>query len=239
MESGRLKHAAELRRRAETHLVSAGWLSARELLDDALTIYREEADSTGEIHCLRGLGDVAFKLDEAERAQQLYGQALDAARTKADAHLVAECLFRQGDLLRSLGDHAAATTRLREAEQAYGECGDARGRARCLGLQGEVGREAGAPEEEVLARYRSAHTLQMESGDLRGAAVTLAFIANLLKEREPQQAAAAFVQAARIYEGLGLDHRSEPFLAAARRLDPDGTPPPTPRRPGPWDSEDD
>ena len=236
MSEARLERAHELRRRAETHLISAGWLSARELLEDALDIYQDEAHAAGQAQCLRGLGDAALKLDEPVAAGRYYEQALAAAA--GDERERAECLLRMADLLRADGKTGDAKARLVEAAELFRACGHRIGEAQCLGLLGELARQEGAGDDEVLSRFRAAHGLQMEAGDLRGAAVTLTFIANYLKERDPARAAEAFVKAADIYDGLGLGHRAEPFLAAARRLDPAGAPPPRPRRPGPWDSDE-
>ena len=220
MGGARIERAHALRRRAETHIASAGWLSARELLDEALAIYRQEGDSAGEAACLRGLGDVAVKLDEIAVADEVYGAALVIARAAGDGVAVGDCLLRQGDLRRTQGQLSDARSALEQAAAAYRTAAHRRGEAQCLGLLGEVARASAAPELEVLSLYRDAFAMQMEVGDLRGAAVTLTLLASFLRERDPVAAASAFAQAAELYRGLGLGHRVEPYLAAARKLDP-------------------
>jgi tetratricopeptide (TPR) repeat protein len=233
----RRARAAGLRRRAETHIASAGWLSARELLQDALDIYRQEGDASGESACLRDLGDVAFKLKETAEASAFYEQALAVAEGASDRESRAETTYRLADLARAAGRGSEASALFRSAADMFQELNLRRLQAQCLGMLGEVKRQEGA-DQEALALYRQAQRLQVDDGDLRGAAVTLTFMANLLKDREPAQAAAAFAQAGQIFEGLGMPHRAEPFLAAARRLDPASAPPAAARPPGPWDQDE-
>jgi tetratricopeptide (TPR) repeat protein len=237
MGEGRLSRAHELRRRAETLIASAGWLSARELLSEALTLYRDEANPAGEVACLRGLGDVAARLDEVGQADELYRQALDGARHNGDRVLEGECLYRQADLRRRQGKLDEAGELLARAASLLGEVGHHRAEAECFGLLGEIGRQRGAPPGEVLGWYRRAQARQLEVGELRGAAVTLTFMGNYLRDRDPTGAATAFVQAAEIHRGLGSEHRAAPLLLAAHKLDPSRYPAPAAPAPGPWDEE--
>lgn len=89
-------------------------IASRMRLREALEIYRNLADRTGQIQCLTGLGSCACQNGEFEDALDQYRQGLDLARlesnTQAYATVItglARCHIDRGDHLRALSclDH--------------------------------------------------------------------------------------------------------------------------------------
>jgi tetratricopeptide (TPR) repeat protein len=221
MGEGRLERARQLRSRADTMLASAGWLAARDLYRDALDAFVDEGAHAEQAACLRGLGDVARQLEEPKLAREQYQRALEIERELGAAAGEADTLLRLAELERVGEQWQPAWHTLEQAAERYRAAGQRAGQARCLGLMGEVAHKLERSPDEVLRLYLEARDLQLQLDDRRGAAVTLTFMAHFLQEQgQEPRAAAAFAQAAELYDALGLHHRAQPFRAAARRLDP-------------------
>ncbi|MEV5835574.1 tetratricopeptide repeat protein [Nocardia sp. NPDC052112] len=173
--AGRVHHrAAETAQRLHDRLGEATaltdlgivcWLTddygrSADLLQQALTLYRDLGNRLGEANALDSLGFVRRLTGDYEQAADLYGQALTRYRDLGDRLGEANALNDLGLVHRYTGDYGQAADLQQQALTRYRDLGDRLGEANALTDLGLVRRDTGdyglAADllQQALTRYR-------------------------------------------------------------------------------------
>jgi len=176
--------------------------------EEALRLYRDLGDRSGEGSTLNNIGFVYHSLGENQKALEYYNQALAVFRDAGDHSGEARTLNNIGLIHGNLGDRQKALEYYNRALLASRSVGDRYGEAATLD---NIGAVYGATDEKqkALDYHNQALPLRRASGDRNGEAVTLNNIGSIYQSlNENQRALEYFSQALSIVKAVG-DRRGE------------------------------
>ena len=119
--------------------------SAREMLAEALPLYRRVGDVLGEANCLRNLGDVEFLESNNQIARDLFNQALPLYRRVGDVLGEANTLESIGQLQMSAGDLRAAVAAFHRAGELYERVGQRAWAEKCRAKERDLATKRAEP----------------------------------------------------------------------------------------------
>jgi predicted ATPase/DNA-binding CsgD family transcriptional regulator len=108
----------------------ANYLSARDLLDESVQIYKQlrargdRGDTRGLVESLNVLGIVTSRLENMPARRSLHEQALELARQVGDNWSIARSLYQLGHVARHTGDPAFGRSLFEESLVLFKESGD-------------------------------------------------------------------------------------------------------------------
>jgi CHAT domain-containing protein/Tfp pilus assembly protein PilF len=169
---------------------------AKNLLDEALVLWRRSGDAAGEVDCLDGLGLIITELGDPPAAVKLLEQALEMRRRIGpDPASEGSILNDLAVALGNVGDKPGAVQRYTEALECTRRAGDRateanvlKNRAVDLGSLGQIDR--------ALADFREALALFRTVRDPGGEAIANYGIGNVLMVAERPEEALRYFQAA-------------------------------------------
>ncbi|KAG8932297.1 hypothetical protein FRC01_014715 [Tulasnella sp. 417] len=144
-------------------------------LDEALQLYREQADSKGMASVLRKQTVAAYRLSDYVRLRTIATTALDACRALNDPLGVAESSYYLGHsvyMLAKRADVDEVLPILRQSLEIRRAHGDDVGAVQCLERIGEIQRFTGK-KNEALSTLDEAMAIASRSGDRLGLASAL------------------------------------------------------------------
>ena len=168
---------------------------ARTCINDALFIYTELQNRSGEMWALNDLGNVYHQLRELDGAVNCYQKALTLSRDIRDSAAERAALTNLGSINRELRFFDEAAANLHAALVICQGSGDPQGMAQTLNNLGNVHREQGKPAEAEIDN-RGALILFREIGDRHGEAQALINIGNSEQELGRYSSALAFYKGA-------------------------------------------
>jgi tetratricopeptide (TPR) repeat protein len=137
--------------------------SGRAKLDEALAIYRELGDASGEGNILWGLGSLAYFTSDAATAESRYRQALELHRTAGNRTMEAWSLHMLALSMVGKRDFSGAIEIGRHALQHFSESGDVSGVT--LSLDDLALSTLGIGDAERAGRlWGAARSLQQKTG---------------------------------------------------------------------------
>jgi non-specific serine/threonine protein kinase len=196
--------------------------AAKRLYEEALAVYREIGDRSGEGYALRSLANVAFAQADYATARAQCEESLAIARELDDKYAIGSLLGAIGEAAGEQGDYPAAHRLLEECLEMARSRGDRWATGWTLGRLGGVayaeGQHANARDllNESLALLHEAH----DGWGIASALEGLALVAQALAQ--PRPAACIWGAAERLREEIGAAmppanrRRYEVQVAAAR-----------------------
>jgi tetratricopeptide (TPR) repeat protein len=188
---------------------------AREAFVQAIVLYRQEDNRIGLAKVLAQLGDVESSLGHNVLARADFDDAIPLFKQEDNLLGQADVLNGLGELESRLGRNDEARAAYDQAITLYKQIGDRIGQANVLRGLGDLESRLGL-NSEASAAYNQAITLYKQQGSGLGQANVLSSLGALVSSENPQQAATYFVEAAQLYERIGMmgDHNE-----ALRRAD--------------------
>ncbi|HVH63515.1 MAG TPA: tetratricopeptide repeat protein [Candidatus Dormibacteraeota bacterium] len=116
---------------------------ARDLLDEALSIYRRLDDEHGIARCLWALGQIHYKLEDFPEAIVAIDEAIKLFRQQGDRFGLGWAVFVRGSIYLRMNDVEAARLREREALEIFAAAEDVSGAVLVLTSLAEVARREG------------------------------------------------------------------------------------------------
>lgn len=170
--------------------------------------YRQTGGSVKDWHfgsafCLRGLGRIAARTGEKQRALDTLSEAIAHYHDAEESYYEASLLNEMGEVYASLGERAEALALYEKALRLEQNQGSRAVEAQTLYLLGQLHQAAG--EAQVAARYFN-QSLAIRRGldDRRGAAAALNSLGELLTGRgEARRAVQTFEQALALQREIG------------------------------------
>ncbi len=174
---------------------------------EALPLYQQVKDTSGEAHCIRKLGDVAFNCSDNETAQSRYEQALSMYRQIKDPEGEANCIEGLGDIALRRCDYDRANMNYLEALALHEKASNNHGAANCVQSLGELALQV-SDHESAKARFEQALDLYEKTGDLLGKANCVYSLGNIAFARSDDEIARlkydeALIQYKKIGDMLG------------------------------------
>ncbi|HKY55079.1 MAG TPA: tetratricopeptide repeat protein [Anaerolineales bacterium] len=125
---------AALRNLGLLESMQGNYAEARSLLEQSLEVSQEmdSEDPIGKIWSLHYLGDIAFDLNEAERARSLYEEAISMLREIGEVSLLAYSVRRLGQLACRRGDYESSISLCKESLSLNQEISDLQAILACL-----------------------------------------------------------------------------------------------------------
>ncbi|EIM81493.1 uncharacterized protein STEHIDRAFT_171844 [Stereum hirsutum FP-91666 SS1] len=167
-------------------LMEPDYTKARNLREEALALFRQVGNLTGEGDCMLGLATDAARFNEpdvlatalsmAEKARELYARV---GKTKG----VADCAFVIGNAKSTTDEWEGALSSLHDAFAAYKVIGNMKGMANSLRAQGELLVRWIPDSEEIEKHYRNAASLYESIEDVPNRDYCEDQIARLQQER--------------------------------------------------------
>lgn len=152
--------ANALRSASALAVLSGDYERARELVERALSLYRQLGDELGTVRALSNLGAILHSLGELDAAAATLDECVTAAETLGERRLLALARNNRGDVALSQGDLEAARTEFEQSLALLREANDVANVARSLYNLGAV-----ALQQE---RREDARRLLVEALDLSG-----------------------------------------------------------------------
>ncbi|PWT83837.1 MAG: adenylate/guanylate cyclase domain-containing protein [Acidobacteria bacterium] len=181
--------------------VQGDYVTAQNLMKEALAIRREQGDRRAIARALVNSGQVAREQGNYEESRALYEEAMEIAREIGDFHLVCWTLLSLGYMAELEGDYASAKLLLEEAMTICRKRGDQKAIAESLKLLGDVAR-AQSDVATALSRYKESMTICRALGDREVIAYLLEALSALVSSR-PLLAARIWGAAERLREQVG------------------------------------
>ena len=224
------EEALDIRRRsgaAAEDLADAGlelaealaWLTDYDRANDELAKARQNyhatANTLGEAHCMRRLGDIALRRSDHDTARRRYEEASPLYRRVGDVLGEANCIQRLGDIALRRSDHERARSRYQEALPLYQRMGDVLGEANCIKGTGDIALDR-SDHETARSRYQEALPLYQRMGHVLGEANCIKGLGDIAVARSDYETARS-----RYEEALPLFRRVGDVLGEAnciRRL---------------------
>lgn len=171
--------------------------AAQAILQEGLTIYREQQSSWSIALCVGVMGNVAAALGNYAEAKHLLQQALALFKELGDPRSTALALSYLGPVAYSLGDYDEAKQWLQESLTLNREIADRWSMILCLNHLGAIAFLAGAaswPEAKRL--HEESLAIAKELGDRREIAVSLSYLGHVTCALEQYPEAQQHLQAA-------------------------------------------
>ncbi len=199
----RLGQASALNDLGVTYRMTGQYPAAAQVLDQALTSYRELGDQLGQANVLNDLGVVHRMTGQYPAAAQVLDQALTSYRELGDQLGQANALHDLGALRLVTGEYADAASALRAALEIYRDLADLLGQANALNYLGDAQRMTG-DYQGASQTLDAALTIYRRLGNLLGQANALNFLGTVRRlTSDYPSAAAAFEEALGIARDVG------------------------------------
>jgi len=176
--------------------------------EQALKLYREAGDRSGEASTLTSIGSVYSDLGEKQKALEYYSQSLPLRRAVRDRGGEATTLTSIGRVHSDLGEKQKALEYYSQSLALRRAVGDRRGEAATLNHIGNVYADLGE-KQKALEYYSQSLPLRRATGDRGGEAATLNNIGLVYSELgEKQKALDYYSQSLPLLRAVG-DRRGE------------------------------
>ncbi|MEG4208787.1 tetratricopeptide repeat protein [Microcoleus sp. S13_B4] len=160
--------------------------------EEALKLYREAGDRSGEATTLHNIGAVYSKLGEKQKALEYYSQSLPLTRAVGDRPGEATTLNNIGAVYSDLGEQQKALEYYSQSLPLRRAVGDHSGEATTLSNIGAVYSELGE-KQKALEYLSQSLPLTRAVGDRRGEALTLNSIASVYSALGEKQKALEYL----------------------------------------------
>jgi predicted ATPase/class 3 adenylate cyclase len=164
------------------------FLEGQAFLEQALAV-RSEVSAPVQAKVLSAGVDMAFAIDDYERAEALGSEGLALYRELGDSAGIANCLSLLGSVARGWGQHRLAAARLEEADALFREQGSSSERGLNLSEWARVATEQGR-YEQARALLEECMALSQELGETSRVAWARSLLARVLfvSQRDQEQA---------------------------------------------------
>ncbi|OQX28642.1 MAG: hypothetical protein B0D92_07910, partial [Spirochaeta sp. LUC14_002_19_P3] len=170
---------------------------------EALDIYRELGERSGEAVCLGNIGLIFYNRGELNNAMKHYREALDIYRKLGERSGIASTYNNIGRIFKDRGEPDEAIKNYREALDIYRELGERSGIASTYNNIGRIFKDRGELNE-AMRHYREALDIYRELGERSGIATSLNNIGIIFKSHgELNEAMKHYREALDIYRKLG------------------------------------
>jgi predicted ATPase/serine/threonine protein kinase len=184
-------------------ILQADFASARDLNEEALTMYRELKNAGGVLMCLNNLAVLNREQGHFSAASSLFLEIVALLQRSGDQRSVAHAISNLADVARAQGDFARALALQGECLSILRELGDAEGVAWSLNHQADIAREQGDVRTARELYEKALGILQGQDMQL-GVAQCLVDLADLAREQdEPRGAQLLYTQALAVFHELG------------------------------------
>src|SRR6476469_7179980 len=156
--------------------------------EEALKLYREAGDTSGQASSLFAVGRVYSDLGENQKALEYYSQSLPLIRAVGDRAGEAAILTNIGSVYSELGEKQKALEYYSQSLALFRVTSDRRGEAATLHQIGDVYSDLGE-KQKALEYYNNSLFLFRSVGDRRGEATTLSGIGNVYDKLGQKQKA--------------------------------------------------
>ncbi|HKP53638.1 MAG TPA: tetratricopeptide repeat protein [Chloroflexia bacterium] len=175
---------------------------ARNLMEEAVALYREVREPQGVADALNSLGLIACHQDDPH-AQLYFEESLALQRALGNNYGVAAVLHNLGMMAEDQGEYAQAEPLYEESLLLARKMGDKEGAAWALNGLGQVALDRG-DYRQALARYGESLALCQDIGDKMGVALCLERLGGVAAEqRQPTRAALLLGSAEALREAMG------------------------------------
>jgi CHAT domain-containing protein/uncharacterized protein HemY len=157
-------------------------------LEEALKLYREAGETSGQAASLFALGKAYSDLGENQKALDYYSQSLPLSRALGDRTIEATTLNNIGQVYSDLGEKQKALDYYSQSLPPRRVVGDAKGEAVTLNNIGLVYSELGE-KQKALEYYNKSLPLSRAAGDAKGEATTLDNIGSVYSDLGQKQKA--------------------------------------------------
>jgi predicted ATPase len=184
-------------------LDQADFAAARDLNEEALTIFRDLEDSSGVLVCLNNLAVLNREQGNYAAASSLFLEIVRLLQRIGDRTSVAHALSNLADVARAQGDYPRARSLHDECLSIFREVGDSAGTAWSLNHNADIAREQG---DVCTARalYEQALELFRKQNIQLGVARCLVDLGGLAREQgDPRRAQSLFADALAAFHELG------------------------------------
>ncbi len=180
-------------------------LEGQAFLEQALAL-RSGVKASVQARVLSNAADMAFAIDDLQRAETLGGEGLVLYRELRDRAGSALCLTLLGSVARVRGHYGLATPRLEEADALFREQGNSPEGCRNLNEMGRAATEQGH-YEQAQALLEESRALSLALGEQPRVSWTTYLLARLLfvSQRDPEQARRLAEQGLAQFEEQGID----------------------------------
>jgi CHAT domain-containing protein/Flp pilus assembly protein TadD len=176
---------------------------AIETLQQALPIFHQVGDRSGEATTLNIIGLVYNAIGQPQKALEYFNQALTIHQEVADRPSEAATVNNIGLVYNAIGQQQKALEYFNQALPIFQQVGDRSGKAATLNNIGEVYHAIGQPQQ-ALDYYKQALSISREVEDRLGVATTLNNIGGVYHTMgQPQQALDYYNQALSIHQEVG------------------------------------
>lgn len=133
MPEFRPTEAQQILQQGKDKMNASEYQAAAELLQQALTLYRETGDRTGEAESLSNLGWAYYYLGQYQKGIEFHNSALTVEREIGDRNREAYSIYARGWAYFSLGQYPEAIEVYQKALAIFQDLKDKTGEAFCLG----------------------------------------------------------------------------------------------------------
>jgi predicted ATPase/Tfp pilus assembly protein PilF len=162
---------------------------ATTLYEQALLLYRTKLpDRLREAHVLHGLGVIALKREQFEKAKELFEDSIRLHQQFNHDSGVAYALGNLAQIAFEQGDHERAIEQYKESYALHLKTGDMRGQAYSLGNLGTIMRTLG-DYQAAEQLFRQDLELERQTGERAGQAVALFNLGELARDRGDHEGA--------------------------------------------------
>jgi tetratricopeptide (TPR) repeat protein len=184
-------------------LMQADFVSGRELIEEALIIYREADNAAGVLLCMNNLAVLCREEGNLSAAASWFQEIVELVGRTGNRQSLARAISNLADVVRAEGDFARARALHAECLSIFREVGDFAAMAWSLNHQADVAHQQGdlpgARElyQRALGMFRDLHIQT-------GVAACLMDLGGLTREQgNPDAALLLFTQAFAIFDELG------------------------------------
>jgi tetratricopeptide (TPR) repeat protein len=198
------------RRLGDVHLMlNNDYERAQKCYEDALPLYRDPPDVSGEAECRAILGAVRSDLKDYAGARVRYEEALKLYESQGDQLNEAECLSRLGEIHSVLEEYEPARRRFENALDLYKSNSDRLGEAKCIRGLADV--HLGRKElREARQKYEEAMKLCEDIEPNDDVATIYRGMGELhMAEGKRDEAIRWLEKTAHLYESLGETEQAE------------------------------
>jgi predicted ATPase len=181
----------------------ADFMSAHELIEEALIIYREADNPAGVLACMNNLAVLYREEGNLSAAASWFQEIVELVQRTGNRQSLARAISNLADVVRAEGDFARARALHAECLSIFREVGDFAAMAWSLSHQADVAHQQGdLPGAREL--YQRALGMFRDLRIQPGVAECLVDLGGLAREQgNPDAAQSLFIQASAIFDELG------------------------------------